>query len=162
MHMVMSPTTLGGELANMVPTDQEIEAIQTFADAWEKYMGGSAAGPVPAVPGSFAGAKGSMIGAMSGISTTGATAIAAGIAAFWGVVATSAATIWPPALSATPPPGLSGIAAVLAAVLVANTVGELSLVDATNAMAAAMHPANLGGIAVFPPLPGGLGPQPIL
>jgi hypothetical protein len=161
--MPLLPTTLGSELAKMEPTDQEMEAIQAFADAYEKYMEGSMAGPVGAIPGSFAGAKSSMIGAMSGLSgdSAGAGAISSGIAAFWGVVAGAAASIWPPALAAVPPPGIGAVAAALTPAFTANTAGDLSLSDAANTVATAIHGTHAGGIANFPPPPAGIGPQPI-
>ncbi|KKM82804.1 hypothetical protein LCGC14_1315790, partial [marine sediment metagenome] len=92
-------------------------------------------------------------------------AIQAGILAFWGVVAGAAASIWltvPPPLAATPPPGLVGIAVALVPVFLSNVTGELSLADAATAVAAVLHPANLGGIAVILGPPAGPGPQPIL
>ena len=48
--------TLASGLEALTPTDKEIDFINGFADAWKDYMEGSLAGPVPAVPGSFAGA----------------------------------------------------------------------------------------------------------
>jgi hypothetical protein len=161
--MPMLPATLAAELEKMEPTDQEIDAINAFAAAWEKYMEGSQA-PAPAVPGSFAGAVSSMKGAMTGMSADGAAAgaISGGIGAAWGVVAGAAASIWPPALSATPPPGIGAIAAALAPVFAANTAGQLDLAASANAIATALHGTHAGGIAIHAPPPAGLGPQPIL
>ena len=161
--MPLLPPTLGDEIAKMEPTDDEAAAIAAFADAFEKYMEGSGA-PAPAIPGSFAGAKSSMKGAMTGLSADGggAAAISAGIAAFWGVVAGAAASIWPPALSATPPPGIGGVAGALTPVFAANTAGSLDLAASAQAIALAIHPTQLGGIAIHLPPPAGLGPQPIL
>lgn len=160
----MLPATLAAELEKMEPTDKEIDAINAFAAAWEKYMEGSVAGPVPATPGSFAGAVSSMKGAMTGMSADGAAAgaISGGIGAAWGVVAGAAASIWPPAVAAVPPPGIGGIAAALAPVFAANTAGQLDLAASAQAVAAAIHTTHLGGIANFPPPPAGIGPQPIL
>ena len=108
-----------------------------------------------------------MKGALVGMSATGAgpTSIQAGVTAFWGVVAVSAATIWltvPPPLSAIIPPGLGAIAAGLTATFLNNVTGELSLADAATAVAAVLHPTQLGGIAVIVVPPAGPGPQPIL
>jgi hypothetical protein len=146
----------------MAPTDQEPTAIQNFADAWETYFKDASVMGAPTVPGSLAGAKSAMIGAMTGLSTAGAAAISAGITAFWGVVAGASASIWPGTLAAIPAPGIGGVAAAITPVFAANTAGKLEIGPAMQAIAAAIHPTQLGGIANFPPPPGGLGPQPIL
>lgn len=161
--MPLLPATLASGLESLEPTDKEIDFINGFTDAWKTYMEGSMAGPVPAIPGSFAGAISTMKGAMSGVSADGAGAniIQAAITAFWGVVASSAASIWPPATAATPPPGLGGIGAALTGVFAANTSGQLDLSAAVQAIAGAIHPTQLGGMAIFPPPPTGIGPQPI-
>ena len=144
-------------------TDDPAAAISTFAAGFEAYMEGGAA-PGPAIPGSMAGAKSAMEGAMSGwdAADAGAAAIQSGIVAFWGVVASSAASIWPPATAATPPPTLSAISAALVPVFAANTAGSLDETACAQAIAAAIHANNLGGIAIHPPPPAGLGPVPIL
>ena len=160
--MPLVPTALASAMEAMTPTDQEAIAIQNFAGAWETYFKDAATMGVPTTPGSLAGAKSAMIGAMSGLSTAGATAILAGITAFWGVVAGASASIWPGTLSAVPPPGLAGIPAALVPVFAANTAGNLAIDPAMQAIAGAIHPTQLGGIANWPPIPGGPGPQPIL
>lgn len=165
--MPLVSSVLGAELANMAPVDNEPDAINNFAAAWETYFKDAAVLGVPTTPGSLSGAIGSMKGALVGMSATGAGAakIAAGITAFWSTVAGAAATIWvtaPPPTGATPPPGLGGIAAALSAAFAANMAGDLALADAANAVAAAIHPTQLGGIALVPPPPAGPGPSPIL
>ena len=122
--------------------------------------------------GSLASARTAMEVALVGMSATGAAAakIQAGITAFWGVVAASAATIWtmvppvPPPTGATPPAGLSGIAAALTSVFATNTSSEADLDTAATNVANAIHPTQLGGIALIPPPPPvtNPGPQPIL
>jgi hypothetical protein len=153
--MVMISDTLAGELENMVPTEVENEAIDRFAAAWETYFYDAVVGAIPANPGTLSAATSAMKSTMVGMSTqdAGATAIQTGITAFWGIVAASAPSIWttvPPCTGATPPPVLSTIAAALTGVFSANTAGELGLSDACAAIAAAIHPLNLGGICVIP------------
>lgn len=89
-----------------------------------------------------------------------AGAFQSGITAWWGAVPAVAAVLWvgeppmaPPVLSATPPPGLSGIAAALSTVFAANRAGGLNLPSASDAIAAVLHPLMLGGLA-------GRGPPP--
>lgn len=161
--MVMLSTSLASELENMTPTDQESEAIDRFASAWETYFYDSVVGAIPANPGTLAAATNAMKAAMVGLGTqdNGAAAIQAGITAFWGIVATSAAAIWttaPPCTGATPPPNLATISSSLASVFSSNTSAELGLSDACNAIAASLHSSNLGGICVIP-VPGA--PTPI-
>lgn len=148
----------------MVPTDQEAAAINAFVTAWETYFSTAMAGPVPAIPGSLAGALATMRGALSGVSQgdQGATKIQTAITAFWGTVAGAAGSIWPPAISATPPPGLGGIGAALTGAFSGNTAGKLDLPTSANNVANAIHPTQLGGMAIFPPPPAGIGPQAIL
>lgn len=154
--MVMLPATLASEMESMEPTDQETEAIDRFAAAWETYFYDAAVGAIPANPGTLAAATTAMKGAMTGMSAqdAGDDAIQAGIIAFWGVVATAAPTIWttvPPCTGATPPPNLATTSATLVGIFAANTSGELDLAAACNAIAGAIHPLNLGGICAIPP-----------
>lgn len=154
--MTMLPATLASEMESMEPTDQETDAIDRFAAAWETYFYDAMVGAIPVNPGTLAAATTAMKGAMTGMSgqDAGDDAIQAGIIAFWGVVAGSAATIWttvPPCTGATPPPNLATIAATLVGVFTGNTSGELDLAAACNAIAAAIHPLNLGGICAIPP-----------
>jgi hypothetical protein len=104
-----------------------------------------------------------MRAALTGITTAdnAATTIQTAIIAFWGVVAGSAATIWPPALSATPPPGVGGIAAALNGVFASNTAGDLALAAAAQLVATAIHGTQSGAIAIYPPPPANVGPMPI-
>ena len=151
--MPLSAAALANELEAMVPVGTEAEAIDNFSGAFEGYFADASVAGVPTNGGSLTPATTAMKGALVGMSNpgAGATAIQAGIVAFWGVVATSAAIIWtlaPVLISATPPPGLGLIAAALEAVFTANIEGELSLTDSVTNVANALHPLQLGGIAV--------------
>jgi len=157
--MALVQATLASGLANMAPTSTEATAIQNFADAWDSYFQGASVAGTPANGGALAAAKSAMIGAMTGLSVTGAVAIQAGITAYWGGVATAFAAIWviPPnvVVAAIPPPGLSGIAAALTPVFVANSADPTkTIAQATAAIAAVLHTAGgLGGIATVQPPP---------
>ena len=154
--MPLAAPTLGNELKNLPPVKTEAEAINNFATAWGNYFGNATVAAVPVTPGTLTPAINAMKGALVGLSATGAAAakIQSGIVAFWGVVAASAPTIWvtvPPVISATVPPLLGTIAAALSAVFTSNQAGNLSLADAANAVASAIHPIQLGGIATQTP-----------
>lgn len=165
--MALSQATLANELQALEPSGAEATAIDNLVGAWENYFEDATVLGIPVTTGSLATAVLSMRGALIGMSADGAAAAAiqAGVTAFWGVIALSAATIWltvPPPLSASPPPGLGTIAGVLDPVFISNAAGSLSLADSAIALAAVLHPTQLGGIALIPPPPVGPGPQPIL
>jgi len=165
--MALLAATLGTQLANMTPQDTEAAAISNLATAFDTYFQGATVAGIPVTPGSTAGAKAAMSGALVGISAPGAGAakIQAGIIAYWGAVVPAAVTIWvtvPPIISATPPPGLAGIAAAITPVFASNQAGDLPLATAANNVANAIHPTQLGGIAVIGPPPPGGTPTPIL
>lgn len=157
--MALVSNTLASGLANMAPTNAEATAIANFADAWTTYFQGASVAGVPAAGGTLAGAKSAMIGAMTGLSVTGAAAMQAGITAFWGVIASSFAAIWliPPSVvvAAIPPTTLSGIAAALAPVFAANAADPTkTIAQATSAIATVLHTnGGLGGIATVQPPP---------
>jgi len=156
--MPLLPTKLGDALAKIEPKDNEPEAISAFAEAFEDYFYGATA-TGPAVPGSLSAARAAMEGAMTGLSVSGLASIQLGITAFWGIACASAASVWPGVLSASPPPGLGGIAAAVGAVVPLSAASKLDGPSAWRAMALAIHPCMLGGIAVLPPP---AAPMPIL
>jgi hypothetical protein len=166
--MPLVASVLKTQLENMVPVSSEAECIINFASAWENYIKDAAVMGAPTAPGTLTAALASLKAAMVGCSapnpTVASTKIAAGITAFWGTVAGAAPTIWtvPQLISATPPPGLGGLQAAIEAVFQANVAAKLDIGPAAQALANAIHPLQLGGIAVFPPPPTGIGPQPIL
>jgi hypothetical protein len=154
-------TKLKDELAALELVNDEPTAITNLANAWHTYF--LDAGPgVPALPGTLEPAKTAMIGALAGLKVPGAGAVAlqAGITAYWGIVASSAASIWtlaPPIVAAIPPPTLAGLSVLLAATFVANIVPPpLPKPDAVLAIATVLHTtAGLGGmVALTPPPPG--------
>lgn len=155
--MTLLSTTLTSGLESMEPTDDETTAIDNFASAWEDYFSDASVAGVVTTPGTLTAAVTALKGGMTGVSNgDAATLIQSAITTFWAVVGGSAATIWvtaPPVLSVTPPPGLTGIAAALTAVFAANTSGELDLAACADAVAAALHTTQTGGIAAQGPPP---------
>lgn len=150
--MPLSSSILGTELAKMEPVATEAEAITNFTNAWEIYFKDASVLGESTATGTLTTAITAMQGAMTGMSTTGAAAIQTGITQFWTTITPLAPTIWvtvPVVVSIVSPTGLSGIAAALIPVFLANTVGGLSLIDSANAIAAVIHPLQLGGIATI-------------
>lgn len=157
--MPLIQATLASGLQNLAPVDVEASAAQNFADAWETYFMGASVAGVPV--GSLAAAKSAMVGALTGMSAPGggAAIIQAAITSFWGVVTASASTLWviPPNVvpSATPPPGLGGIAAALSAVFASNSADPTkTIAQAAASIATVLHTnGGLGGIAIVQPPP---------
>ncbi len=163
--MALVQNTLASGLANMAPTSVEATAIQNFADAWDTYFQGASVAGVPCTGGSTSAAKSAMIGAMTGLSVTGAVAMQAGITAYWGVIAPAAVSVWtvPPntTVSATPPPTLGAISAALTPVFASNAADPTkTIAQATAAIAAVLHAnGGIGGICILQP-PGPVPPVP--
>lgn len=165
--MALSASTLSTELQAMGPVDNEADGINNFATAFDNYFQGASVNGTPVAGGATSAAKSAMISAMSGAGApnAGALAIQTGITAYWGVIIPAAIATWPstpPVITATPPPTLATIAAALTPVFAANTSGSLSLADSADAIAQALHPTQLGGIAICGPPPPGGAPVPIL
>lgn len=153
----MNVNTLATELQVMAPVASEAEGISNFANAWANYfMEATVLGTKILSVTLLESAKSAMKSAMTGVSSSGFASITAGITAFWGVVATSAAVIWvmaPPLASATPPPGLASLTTSMQAKGDENITNEASLVEAMDNLAQGIHPLNLGGIAVNTAVP---------
>lgn len=150
--MPMSAKKLGDEMSKMEPTEVASEVARGFASAFTTFFyDAQANGSV--VPGTLEPAKAAMFAPLGSVSNigAGAAALQAAIVAFWGVVASSAATIWPGTVGATPPPGLTGIAAALVPVGEANTTGKATRSQAMMNLALVIYAANLGGMATMPP-----------
>ena len=156
--MPMSINKLKTELINLSLYDNEPDDIKAWALAWKNYFSDSAANGIPIVPSTLTVAEIAMKSAMIGLSIAGAVSLQAGIIAFWGALLPIA---FPPCLSLTPPPGISGISALLIPVFVANTVGGLDKPTCCQNVATVLHTSNLGGMAIFPLIPSPL-PFPIL
>ena len=152
--MALSQTTLGTELENLTPTDNELASRTTLAQAFGDYMKDATANAVPITAAAVdATAVPAMAGAMAfvplpGTAATAAASIAAGIAAFWATMVAAPATYFVAATAITAPTYPTLVAA-LTATLTTN-VG-LSLEDAMAAIAADVHPLTDNvGTATFP------------
>lgn len=149
--MTLSVDTLAEALESMVPAETEAEGIEHFAAAFREYFAESVVGGVPAVFDALEPADTAMRGAMAGVvASNGPAGLTAGITAFWGEIPSIAAVVWvrvPVLATATPPPGLSGLIAAIAAAGTANIAGALSLEDSAAAMATAIHSCMTGGTA---------------
>ncbi len=148
--MALSESTLADELENLTPTTDADAAVQTLADAYGDYMSDAVSNGIPIL--TVTAAVEAMADAMEfplpGTASAAATAIAAGVSAFWAAMVSAPATYFTAATVITPPAGLSGLAAALQSVLVSN-VG-LSLADSAATMADPMHSASAAGTATFP------------
>lgn len=152
---MMTQAALSTQLQSMVPSMVEADAITAFANAWGSYFNSSLCGAIPYTgdPGNVA--KNAMKAAMVGLSVTGQalTKIQAGIVSYWAAIAAAPATFYATIVVVVPPPGITGIAAALAPVCLANTTGSLSLAASADAIATVLHSANLGGTGAIPPAP---------
>lgn len=160
--MALSEIVLATELKSMALFDNEAAARAAWAEAFRVYFEDAESNSVPIVVASLVPAEAAMEAALTGMSDSSQSGpkIQAGIQAFWGAIVPG--TAWPTVTDITPPTLLSGLGDALNGVFSANTSSQLSKDDSYDAIAASIHTNNLGGIAVWPPTPGGPGPQPIL
>jgi len=164
--MPLTSAALSSELQNIPLVDNNVDAVANMADAFTNYFYDASVAGIACTAGTLNAAKSAMIAAMTpGWAADAAMALQVGCLAFWGVVTPAAATLWitvPPVISATLPPGVAALAAALTPVFAANVAGELDTAPACDAIAAAWHSTNLGGIAIqqLPPAPPA--PVPIL
>ena len=148
--MTLDVDTLATELQNCLPVDNEADAIDNFASAFETYFYDAACAGLSVASDSLDGPIGDMKTAMTGYSVAAVASMVAGLNAFWSSVGDNVAVIWakvPPFASVTPPPGLATLAAALTATGAANVANKASLEDATAAIAANIHAATLGATA---------------
>jgi len=157
--MAMSSIALKSELLALELYETEAAAISGWAAAWDNYFQDAESNAIPVTPGSTAAAKAAMAGAMTGLSTAGAAALATAITAYWATLALTPGAIFAGAIAIAPPALLANIQADLEIVFAANTSGSASKDAAMTAIANALHTDNLGGIATFPDP---IGPKPIL
>ncbi|OGO08149.1 MAG: hypothetical protein A2Y61_00245 [Chloroflexi bacterium RBG_13_60_13] len=160
--MALNQTTLADELVALDLYDNEPGAIQAWADAFAAFWegdgvtNGAQSNAFYVSPAATPAAKAAMIGAMPGLAVSGAAALQAGIAAFWGALVPP--TAWPSTTVITPPPGVANLAAALQTTFDANRDGASSEEDSMSAIAATLYAASLGGTATWSQP---LGPQPI-
>jgi hypothetical protein len=147
----------------MAPGPSEATAAAALVAAWDAYFAESSVNGIPATPGAYSAGSAAMLGALTGMSAPGggAAAIAAGVTAFWGAIASLPTPIWitapivlvPPIV---PPPGLGGMVGALTAAFAANTASKAPLPAAAATIAAAMH--GSGGVGAT--VPGSVPPAP--
>jgi len=169
LNSFAGPVPSGVDFAIVPPKDPPALGF-SVGDAWSAAYrvfieGGQAMGQSP-IPMSLAGAEAAMKGVIDGLMGPpglGAIAIQAGAAAFWGVVAGSAASIFPGALAAVPPPSLVGMsAAVLAAgastlaIPIPDPWDDSASKAAAGLFAGAIFGTSQGGLVIFQP-----GPSPV-
>ncbi len=155
--MALLQATLTTELQSLGLYGVEADAIDDWTAAFSAYFEDAESNVVSINPAALPAAESAMKGAMVGLSTGGASALQAGILAFWGALVP--ATAWTTVTAITPPPGLSGLAAAVQDAFDANTVAGNDKNTSMAAIAAKIHPLQLGGTATWPTP---VGPQPIL
>ncbi len=149
--MALVEATLSTELQAVVPTLGS--GATALAQAYANYMAGATAlTPIlaPALPAAVTAMAGAMTFSAGASAAAGAAVLAAGVAAFWAAMNAPAASYFASATLVTPPPALAGLAAALAPIMTANAASGVTLEDASDALAAALHTASLGGTATTP------------
>ena len=144
--MAMSRTTLASELLNLVPVATEVEAAQTFTDAYATFAAGATAGPSTITPTGIALGKAAMAAALVGMSApgAGASSITSGVQAFWSAVASGLATSFAGALAIVPPPH-AGLNSALGDAFDANTSSAATKEAATSRIADALYTQAVAG-----------------
>lgn len=153
---MLSQATLSMQLRALTPTNSEAVGIDRFVAAYKAYFAEATVDGVAVTAAALAAAETAMRAALAGINGGGGAAkFQAAIVAWWAAVNTGAGAIWtghsPPVLSVTPPPGLTGLAAVLEPVFAANMTAQAEIDEATDAIATTMHTAHTGGVAAVGP-----------
>lgn len=153
--MALDENTLAVELAAMLATEDEADAIQFFTDAYEVYLLDAEAGPVTITPAGIALGKTAAAAAMVGMSAAnaGLSIIPNAIITWWTTMAASPAVTFPGAIAMVPPPH-AGILAGFAPIMVSNTASELETGPATANVATLFHSqAIVGGTITLPGAP---------
>lgn len=146
--MALSSATLASELdAQVGNVATEAAARTAWAQAWNNYFGhASCGGTISGL--ALPAAKSAMASALTGMSSSGASAIQAGIAAWWAALVP--ATAFAGATVITPPATVSGIAAALASVFTTNNAPGVTKTQALANLAAVLHAnGGLGGTATI-------------
>lgn len=143
--MTLSISTLSTQLQNLIPADNEPDAVENLALAWSEYCKGAQA-LTPITAAGIALGEAAFRVAAIGISVPGQGAIKmhAAIIAFWGAVSLGLAVSFAGAIAVTPA-FVSLTPSMLDAVFASTTAAGLSLPDAANAIATAIHATFPGG-----------------
>jgi hypothetical protein len=163
--MAMSATALKDALKGINYPANEAAACAAWADAFHTYFGDAVSGAAGAV--SYtpqAACKTAMQSALAGLNASGAAAakIQSGVTAYWSALALAITAAFSGALPLTcvPPTSLSGLLVALETVFTSNVENDEDEDAACAAIADAIHTANSGATASFPPPPAGT-PQAI-
>ena len=150
--MAMSKNTLKTALVDMGLFGVEAEAIAGWAASFREYFEQAQAAAIPIIPAALGAPEAAMVAAMTGLSAPGsaAAAITAGVTAWWASLALTPAAYFAGCTAITPPPGLAGLTALLAATFAANISGALSAAASYDAIATNIVAVNSGGFAAFP------------
>ena len=147
--MTLSSSTLADALESLTPTALESQVITRLVAAFSDYFGEATVSGAP-VTGSLSGPEFAMATALIGVTAfnQGATKLAAGVTAYWGAVVPASTWVVPGSVlgALTPPPGLPGLAATLAATFASNTSTGVTLEQAAANVAANIHTASTGAI----------------
>lgn len=155
--------SLNAKLAGVY--EAEAGAVLAWTETVEEWFASAVAGPVPLAADGLSAAVTLFQTTLQGFSATGqgATKIAAATVQFWSALNLFAVTAFPTAIAVTPPPTLGSLGPALEIVFASNAASAVSRTAAfTNIASTWFGLGFTGGIAVFPPLPGGLGPLPIV
>jgi len=158
--MVMLQATLSTQLQNMAPTGVEATAITNLVNAYGTFASSATGNGIPLTPAGVTLGKNAMSAALIGMSadSAGLTSIPLACVAFWGAVCTGFAVSFPSSIAATPPPH-AALSAAFAALMPANTSGDVTLAQAADSIATIMHTdAITGGTVTLPGTPPVVGP----
>jgi hypothetical protein len=157
--MAMAQATLKTELVNMALFDTEAAAIAAWAEAWTTYYEDAQAGAVAVTvaalrtttPPATSNPRDELISGLAGLSTGGASAIQAGLQAFWNIMneAPAAAAVYFAGATAVTSPGFAGLPATLQATFDNNRDTQASKSDSYDDIATDLHASNLGGTATI-------------
>ncbi len=130
----------------------EAEAIISWGAAFQAYFIEGATDNGVGFTGSSivrAAHRSAMQAAMTGLSTSGADAIQAGMIGWWDYLASHGSVAFSGGSTVVKPTGLTSIAANMAPVMANNQANSLSAADACAAIVAVFHTANAGGTIVI-------------
>lgn len=166
--MPLTPSTLSSGLQGLSQTDKFPPVIDQLVKSFDDYWRLATVSGVP-VSGTTEPGKAAMKAVLTSISATNGApvAIASGITSYWTTMAPLAPSLWVvPGFTVlapiTPPPGLSGLQAAILGAFNANVGARAELEQASDVLAAAIHPTQLGATVTLQPTVGAPVVTPIL
>lgn len=149
--MAFNTDVLRDEILNLGFFTTEADAIEGWANAFRTYFEGATTvigGPIIAA--NLTPARSAWVGASTGLSVTGSTALQNAIIAWWNVGVANPSSWFATCTAITPPPNLATLAANLDTIFANNTASNADAVTAVTNVANAIHAVNVGGVATFP------------